>query len=124
MAQKGDWSVDWQEKSTGRRFSLCVLISVRSTSRHYLTTVAPDTFLPQKDSLWSSHNFIVSPFPFYRWQNVKSGHTGFFSDSFCTGVKSRISSELHRMSLIRLLYIILLRKPSVADIIKSAMVSV
>lgn len=35
-----------------------------------------------------------------------------------------MSSELHRMSVMRLLYIILLRKPSVAGIIKSAMVSV
>lgn len=32
-------------------------------------------------------------------------------------------SELHRMSVTRLLYIILLRKPSVAGIVKSAMVS-
>lgn len=122
MAQRGDWSVDWQEKSTGRRFSLCVLISVRSTSRHYLKTVAPDTHFFTTEGQFF-HSFTV---PLLQVAECKSKTycLGFFSDSFCTGVKSGTSSELHRMSVMRLLYIILLRKPSVAGIIKSAMVSV
>lgn len=125
MAQRGEWSVDWQEKSMGRRFSLCVLISVRSTSRHYLKTVAPDThFFTAEGQFVAEPQFHSFTVPLLQVSECKSKtYWGFFSDSFCTGVKSGMRSELHRMSVTRLLYIILLRKPSVAGIVKSAMVS-